>query len=147
MASSVRIASVTLTMWRRLANLWSVTSAARCCSAVILPESRARRTARVLGNRESGCDPGSGLRLSRPHPPRALPQAARSLRCSASQVQPQTNGRGAYVAAELPYASPRSLSIRAAAVPGGSRISGQSSKGSPSSTAGVITPDATSRSN
>ena len=44
------------------------------------------------------------------------------------------------------YASPRSLSIRAAAVPAGSLISGQSSSGSPSSRAGRMTPLATNSS-
>lgn len=44
------------------------------------------------------------------------------------------------------YASPRSASINSAAVPGGSAISGQSSVGSPASSGGRITPDATSSS-
>jgi hypothetical protein len=39
-------------------------------------------------------------------------------------------------AGERRYASPRSLSINSAAVPGGSRMSGQSSNGSPASTGG-----------
>ena len=41
------------------------------------------------------------------------------------------------------YASPRSLSIKAAAVPAGNRMSGQSSSGSPPSSAGRMTPVAT----
>jgi hypothetical protein len=58
-----------------------------------------------------------------------------------------SDGPQGWAKVERPYASSRPLSIRAAAVPGGSRISGQFSSGSPSSTGGAITPDATSRSN
>jgi hypothetical protein len=51
------------------------------------------------------------------------------------------------LAGENRYASPRSLSIKSAAVPRGSRRSGQSSRGSPASMGGRITPLATSSSN
>jgi len=76
---------------------------------------------------------------------------ARSTPCTeCSPRQPGVGGR-AWLLSDPSgvagrYASPRSLSISSAAVPGGSRMSGQSSNGSPASTGGWRTPAAMSSS-
>ncbi len=81
-----------------------------------------------------------GWPSARPRHAPAERRPARSTRCIEDQ------GPRRSPSAPWRYASPRSASMSAAAVPAGSRMAGQPSVGSPASTGGRITPDETSSS-
>ena len=126
---------------------FETTERAHCRSLFVgrQPRGRARSKNRPcgFGNRQCGSDlpPWSADRLTkRSSHAREARRPARWTRCTAHQRFPGSK------AALWLYASPRSASISSAAVPAGSPMFGHPSVGSPASSGGRITPEATSSS-
>ncbi len=141
---------VMLTISQRRAKTCSPCAAARSCSWLNLPPTRALTIARA-DSASVRADVMRFVAVRIEVLAAASPQATHSIRCSIPPAQRVSSSRSLAEnwsgVLELPYSSPRSLSIKIAAVPCGSRISGQSSSGSPLSRASRIMPAAARPSN